>query len=702
MFKFIRLSLRETTPHQDSKIDFIDGINCVRAANFQGKSTPFQLMSRLISGEMPYAASKKQKENKGVVQLSFQKGDIYYEVALNLSTNKYSIIENGRALEFKQPAALAKMDQILPFTLPALQNNMILSNDTFPYLLRGTPQQRKMLFEHLFDIDTDAQYKMFRAMSSDMGKLQAQREALAAIKHERVNPKAIDRQKKRITDLEKRLRRMEKIVSVNAEYNRAKRAWGEYSVDYPEIGKQKEPQLQARLKALDPEKLQQELEDAKVYIEYKQVKNYHDKMTKTANALAALLKKHKVNLPKIDVDWAELSIFIQINADYLNKHAQPPKGDSESLRDRMDELSAAQDKAERKIKALAHAKECPLCKTKLAGAAAKSVLKALQDEAADLQKQYADADANLKVMGKIGKMLRFLANHDISWNMARKLVPHVEAMRLHQRWLDAVAERDAIKLPVAPKTTPRDIAAIQQDLHHCMDERDAIRARLKLLDTPRMLESDTEEDVNNLRERISTLREQLSEDTVKLRKFLELQRDIARLSRKLYARPVVDSLKHLYGPKGLRLSRVRNALDAYIANLNKLAPMVFKGYTFSAEMSDIGIDLICKRPSGTSDVRRFSSSEGKLLPILSLLALHPLLPMHHRSNFLCLDEVEASLDDASRKKFTLLLPELQKHWPSLWILTPLNKQIFPVTGANVHNYSVQMDEDGVSTITRVN
>lgn len=698
MYVLNSLRLKNTLPHRDSRIDFTDGIHVIRARNGQGKSTPFQLMTRLISGEMPYAASKKQKENRGAAHLSFSRGEVYYEVSLDFATNKYAIIENGRALEFKQPAALAKMDQILPFSLPLLQNMVYISSDSFPFLLRGTPQQRKLLFEHLFDIDTDAQYKMFQHMSRDMQKLQAQREALSAIQCERVNPKLLLNQRKRIAKLETRLRVMQKQAKTTAAYAKAQRAWRQFEPDYPHLSKQSDAQLESRLAALDPEQLQQELESAKVYATYEQDKREHAEMSRKVADLTCKLALDKTKLPKLTDGHGQLADLIDAHAAHLKQHAAAPKGDIDDLHERAQAAEDEREKVLRKLKALAHAKECPLCQSKLSGASAKHVLKDLQAEAKRLQTESLRLQDLAELVGKTSKLLRFLSSHGVAWAAARQLVGHTDALRLRQDLLDAQDALAEIKPPPAPKAKPRAAAAIQQDLHHCLDERDAINALLDLRETPRQLNEASEADVDNLRERISVLREQLSEDTVKSRKYNEVQRDIIRLKRKLYGKPVVEALKHLYGPKGLRLSRVRTALDAYIVNLNKLAPLVFKDYIFSAEMSDTGIDIICKRPAGVSDVRRFSSAEGMLLPVLSLMALYPVLPASRRTNLLILDEGEAHMDTTNRKKYVALLPELQKMFPSLWCITPLTKAEFPITGPGVREYTVEMDSQGVSSL----
>ena len=200
------------------------------------------------------------------------------------------------------------------------------------------------------------------------------------------------------------------------------------------------------------------------------------------------------------------------------------------------------------------------------------------------------------------------------------------------------------------------------------------------------------------------MRDKLSEMKVSRRNYKELRTEIRDLSRRLESRPIVASLKQLYGPKGLRAIRVRESVASYIENLNAVAPSVLPGYIFSAEVSDTGIEINCDRKAGFSDIRRFSGAEGKLLPLLSLMALHPILPANRQTNVLILDEVEAGMDSYTIERFVDLLPDLQKIYESLWVVTPQSRVKFPIIlegDVEVIEYEVSMNTGGESELKRL-
>ena len=64
MFYFKSLVLTGTIPHRNTRLDFTPGVHVVRGPNFCGKSVMFQLLTRIVTGEMPYAAAKRKKKTK--------------------------------------------------------------------------------------------------------------------------------------------------------------------------------------------------------------------------------------------------------------------------------------------------------------------------------------------------------------------------------------------------------------------------------------------------------------------------------------------------------------------------------------------------------------------------------------------------------------------------------------------------------------
>jgi DNA repair exonuclease SbcCD ATPase subunit len=123
MLQFKSLRLTGTVPHVDTTISFDEGVNVLRGPNFSGKSVIFHLLASVITGEMPYAATKKERDNTGRLSLACEKNGIYYEIAQDLSSGRLTIVENGKLLTYdRMSSAQAKVAEIFPFTLPAFQN----------------------------------------------------------------------------------------------------------------------------------------------------------------------------------------------------------------------------------------------------------------------------------------------------------------------------------------------------------------------------------------------------------------------------------------------------------------------------------------------------------------------------------------------------------------------------------------------------
>ena len=696
MFYFKSLVLTGTIPHRNTRLDFTPGVHVVRGPNFCGKSVMFQLLTRIVTGEMPYAAAKKKKENQGRARLSFDRNDIPEEVTLDLSTNKIHIVEDGRALSYKQPAALAKLESILPFTLPSFQNHTYISNDTFPFLLRGSPAQRKMLFEHLFDIDTDAQYKLFYKMNDNMEKLQTKREALQALDRNPVYESEILHVQRRLLVLEKELEDLQKVYDVWAKYAELEKAADAYQDDF---ATKSTTYLADRLKVLNPKSLQSELEEAREYeINRKRaesVKHIHMRM----DALAKYSKPKLVN-GITDTDLTRLLNLLR--EEYL------PLPSDEPLLVNTDSSESQLQLLLRRHKALSHAEICPLCETTITKKRASELLKDLDSEIDRITRYINKSSEKNDSYEYYKDVLHTARALGLKWDDIVEISDEVEYYRKYLEYRKC-KDDEAVTLafgPVKNLKKTRNVTTIESDLRNCLADYEAINTELALREFTRKnkVVPCAKRDLDNLQERVTVMRDKLSEMKVSRRNYKELRTEIRDLSRRLESRPIVASLKQLYGPKGLRAIRVRESVASYIENLNAVAPSVLPGYIFSAEVSDTGIEINCDRKAGFSDIRRFSGAEGKLLPLLSLMALHPILPANRQTNVLILDEVEAGMDSYTIERFVDLLPDLQKIYESLWVVTPQSRVKFPIIlegDVEVIEYEVSMNTGGESELKRL-
>lgn len=708
MITFRKFTLQDTIPHRNTRVEFKNGVHVVRGKNFSGKSSMWLLLGQLVTGELPYT-QKREKDNQGQLHLSFDLNKVYCEIVYDLAKGRpTTLIENGRELHYrKAPDMTTKLEEWLPFTLASWQNSSYLSNDTFPYLLRGSPLQRKQLFEALFDIDTSKQFKYFKRMDDHLSTIAVKRETLRGIDVQPTSRLDLRKLEDRITVLEGKRKKLEARFAIASDYAQAAHVWEKAvnSGDLPasittKIGDLTITELKERLVQLDPSTLYDELEDAKAFEAYKQDERERKQLQAKLAAVNSKLKTIKV---KVEFTSPQCQLLLRLfdkYGDVLEKYEHEPAGGD------IEYMEAQQHKLERRIGALEHASNCPLCGSSLQGKVKTTTLGNLKSELKDIQNTIQQWEA-LEDEG-VNTIARKLRDICISWEDARKWVFRVGALT----W--AVEAHDLAgrisELPESKQARPtRSVEAVRKDVDNCKHETAAVMARINLLKAGKVYDEENrhamdvdklESELTETREKINTLQRMLAEQTVEYRKYRDISKQVSECNHALRIKPAVEVLRNLYGPKGLRASRVRDAVEYYIDNLNDVAQDVLPEYRFFVEHSDSGISLMCERPSGTSDIRRFSGAEGKLLPLLSLLALHPLLPDNKLTNVLILDEPEQGMRADTRQLFTNeLVPRLQKCYPSLWVVTPLEASEFPLytSACDVYEYATAM-RDGESSL----
>jgi DNA repair exonuclease SbcCD ATPase subunit len=706
MIEFLNFVMQGTIPHRDTRLPFNKGVNIVRGANFSGKSSMFLLMGQLVTGELPNTP-KREKDNVGRLSLSFLRDGRYCETAYDLKKNRVaSIIEDGQEVSYRSVADYqAKLDQMLPFTLDSWQNSAYISGHTFPYLLYGTSQHRKQLFESLFDIDTDRQYKFFRKLDSHMEKIETERNTLRDLDVERVYTSDLRSLESRIDKLRSQLDEAEARLKVAGKYLETKEAWGRYTDKFSKkFGKLSKDQLKARLQEIDPATLHDELERARSYEHLLAMDERHKNAREgLANATKAYaqFKNGKMPLTMLQIT-SLLNIYSEYDALFEAHPSEPDRPDLDALENELDKL-------QRRIKALEHASTCPLCNTELFGQDKTKLLMRLRRERDAAQHSVDDAAALENELDDIEAVIAVLRGIKIDWPEAQKWRKQKKQLLAFIKLSEAIDIAEECPAVVLPKKAPRSIDDIENDIRSCKQEMNAIDAYLAFsaacLDACfNGADESLEQDARELRDKLRTLEDVYSEKKVEHRKFLDVQRKISRCNFELKIQPAVKKLKELYSPKGLRAARVRDKVEQYIENLNEEARGVFPNYRFFIETDDdSGVNIKCERPTGISPIRRFSGAEGAIFPLLSLLALNPLLPDEKRTNLLILDEPEKGMRSDTRKLFVNeIVPRLAQAYPSLWIVTPMEAEDYPihVPDCKTHEYETYA-ENGVSTLVEL-
>lgn len=191
---------------------------------------------------------------------------------------------------------------------------------------------------------------------------------------------------------------------------------------------------------------------------------------------------------------------------------------------------------------------------------------------------------------------------------------------------------------------------------------------------------------NNTVQKLKLERADLS---AKLDQITHLDEQIVKLSDSTRLIPVYQGLMKAYGPKGMRIDRIRALAELYVERLNDYAPLIYgEDFRFEINLAPNKFDLIAHRSGVPGDVNMLSGSEVRCFQLLSFLALLSMVPKEHRTNFVVLDELEANMDQRSRELYAKqFLPKLKELVDVVFVITPTTEQEFHIDGVD-HNYRV--------------
>lgn len=376
------------------------------------------------------------------------------------------------------------------------------------------------------------------------------------------------------------------------------------------------------------------------------------------------------------------------------------------LRDAPVDLEAARDRVaaslladERRLDGLSHVEgpSCPLCSARLDATRRRSMLR-------EVEESIADARVELK------RLERWLDLSDesrrLSHSTPRCVRPpsSLEAVARHVTLLheDAVTRRSVARRiedlrPSGVTVDPPDRSSADlsadlrseerklDELRRMLDratERKKLRATLQDLapgvdpSTALRRRDEAAESLERLLVEVTSAERQHEEASRLRAERGRLGARIDELEDKCARLPELQELKLAMGRRGLRLTKVRDLLDAFTSEFNALAPLLWTDpFVIDAEVSDSGVDVFASRRGQRADLHSLSGSEVKGFKMLSALALIHLLPDRLRSDTLVCDELEANLDDEHRRRFAEdLLPVLSKSVPKVVIVSPLTYQ----------------------------
>lgn len=188
------------------------------------------------------------------------------------------------------------------------------------------------------------------------------------------------------------------------------------------------------------------------------------------------------------------------------------------------------------------------------------------------------------------------------------------------------------------------------------------------------------------------------------KRYLKQREDLVAKQDELKQYPkrlkVAMALRKAFGRDGLRVSRLDETLELFLANLNDCAPLIFdEPFKFEIEVGARKCDVIAHRNNKKGSIFTLSTSEVRGWQAIAALAMLRILPNAHRFDTIILDELEANMDEKSIDRFVnSYLPELQKVVPNVIVVTPLSEKAMYIPA---NNKFVVTKRNGVSKIERI-
>lgn len=292
-----------------------------------------------------------------------------------------------------------------------------------------------------------------------------------------------------------------------------------------------------------------------------------------------------------------------------------------------------------------------------------------------------------------------------------------EKKRLEYLHLKQRLEEQLTLLPEPPKTkdVSKKLSRIARDLKEARRQLEQAKADRKILDKLEDFDGDLKTAPSRLKKakallaklgprvgkannRVQRLKLEKADLLSKKDQILHLDSEIAKLADAAEQIPIYQSLMKAYGPKGMRIDRIRSLAELYVERLNQYAPRVFaERFTFSVVIEPNRFDIIATRSGIPGDINLLSGSEVRCFQLLHFLAIMSMVPKPFRTNFVVLDELEANMDLASSELYAKeFLPKLKKLVDCIFVITPKTEKEFSIDGVD-HRFVVTKTK-GVSKL----
>ncbi len=266
------------------------------------------------------------------------------------------------------------------------------------------------------------------------------------------------------------------------------------------------------------------------------------------------------------------------------------------------------------------------------------------------------------------------------------------------------------KKPVKPEGDKLDLSDIEEKLDKWMEKKSELDRFKDVIEQIRELSKVTEEqrakakELDTITDDLGKISNKLNNLTAEVTAGIEASKQLKQLAtrgkvleKQAEDEPVLKSLIDAYSKKGLKKILIQRYASLLQQQVNKFVRLFFAEdiqFEFSYGSK---LDVLAHRKKGkkviTTDVKRLSGAEKRMLTLVLVVASISLLPKNKRSNFLILDEPEANMGPEAVATFVRALPVLNKVIPHIVVITP--RPELEIEGSRVFTV---VKKGGVSTL----
>ena len=193
-----------------------------------------------------------------------------------------------------------------------------------------------------------------------------------------------------------------------------------------------------------------------------------------------------------------------------------------------------------------------------------------------------------------------------------------------------------------------------------------------------------------LQSRMAQIRAKLEVHQAVRTRAIEMRGRLKHLEEQLEAEEPLRLLIKGYADKSMKKMAIEAICSRLMKLVNHYSQPYFPGFNFEF-VWNTQLSIIAHRPNGEpSDVRKLSGAESLLFTLVLLMSLSDFVPSRKRVSTLILDEPSSSFSEESTRVFHEMLPQLNKIFPSIVVITPKTEEQYP----GAHLYTIVRTKEG--------